>query len=161
MLTITPDGPSCMSVAKPCFVDTNIFVYARDASEPGKQPVAMQWLQRLWERELGRTSMQVLSEYYVTVTAKLHPGLPVNLARSDVRALAVWQPLELSIEVVEGAWDIRDRYGYEWWDSLVIASALFLDCGWLLSEDMQHEQRIGPLTILNPFQVDCDSFFSP
>jgi len=148
-----------MNGAKPCFVDTNLFVYARDASEPGKQPVAMRWLRELWERELGRTSVQVLSEYYVTVTDKLHPGLPVEVARSDIRALVAWQPLEISTGVVEGAWDVQDRYGYGWWDSLVIASALFLDCGCLLSEDMQHGQRIGPLTILDPFRESCDAFF--
>jgi len=144
-----------MSAASPCFVDTNIFVYARDASETEKQSVAMRCLRGLWEKELGRTSVQVLSEYYVTVTAKLSPGLPAAVARSDIRALSVWRPLEISTAVMEGAWDVQDQYGYGWWDSLVIASALFLDCAWLLSEDMQHGQHIGPLTILNPFQAEA------
>ena len=30
------------------FVDTDIFVYSRDASEPKKQSVAARWLEELW-----------------------------------------------------------------------------------------------------------------
>jgi len=38
------------------FVDTNIFVYARDAGEPAKQPLAANWLHELWSEQRGRTS---------------------------------------------------------------------------------------------------------
>jgi predicted nucleic acid-binding protein len=44
------------------FVDTNVFLYARDAGEPTKQPRAAAWLEQLWRERSGRTSMQVLSE---------------------------------------------------------------------------------------------------
>jgi predicted nucleic acid-binding protein len=42
------------------FVDTNVLVYARDASEPRKQERAMAWMSRLWDMRLGRLSFQVL-----------------------------------------------------------------------------------------------------
>ncbi len=140
-----------------CFVDTNILVYARDSSEPEKQARAEQWLAQLWVRELGRISAQVLNEYYVTVTQKLQPGLTKEQARTDLRALAVWQPLEISTLLIESSLDILEQYGYSWWDTLVISSALFLDCTYLLSEDMQHEQQIANLTIINPFLIDSDA----
>ncbi len=136
------------------FVDTNILIYTRDKSEPEKQPKAEQWLARLWADGSGRISAQIMNEYYVTVTQKLKPGLSKEQARSDLHALAVWQPLEISATLIESSWDIQDKYGYSWWDTLVISSALFLDCRYLLSEDMQHEQKIGDLTIINPFLVD-------
>ena len=139
-----------------CFVDTNILVYARDSSEPEKQVLAEQWLTQLWQHELGRISTQVMNEYYVTVTQKLKPGLSIEQARSDLRALAVWQPLDISLTLIESAWDIQDQYAYSWWDTLIISSAIFLDCRYLLSEDMQHEQSIGKLSIINPFLVDPD-----
>jgi len=138
------------------FVDTNILVYSRDSTEPNKQRMAKQWLTQLWQQETGRISAQVMNEYYVTVTQKLKPGLAKEQARSDLRALAVWKPLEISTHLIESAWDIQDQYAYSWWDSLVITSALFLDCHYLLSEDMHHEQRLGSLTIINPFLVDCE-----
>jgi len=139
-----------------CFVDTNILVYSRDSTEPKKQRIAKQWLTQLWQQETGRISTQVMNEYYVTVTQKLKPGLPKYQARADLCALAVWQPLEISAHLIESAWDVQDQYTYSWWDSLVIASALFLDCQYLLSEDMQHEQSLGSLKIVSPFLVDCE-----
>lgn len=69
------------------FVDTNLLVYARDATLPDKQARAAQWLERLWELRAGRLSVQVLQEYYVTVTSKLALGLSAVEARDDVRAL--------------------------------------------------------------------------
>jgi len=96
----------------------------------------------------------VMNEYYATVTQKLTPGLSKDVARSDLRALAVWQHLEISTQLIESAWDVQDQYAYSWWDSLVIASALFLDCRYLLSEDMQHGQCFGKLEIINPFIMD-------
>ncbi|MBI4539827.1 MAG: hypothetical protein HY704_10010 [Gemmatimonadetes bacterium] len=74
------------------FVDTNILVYSRDASEPEKQPRAMEWLELLWRSRRGRISVQVLEEYYVTVTGKLKPGMDRAVARSDVRAFEAWKP---------------------------------------------------------------------
>ena len=44
-----------------CFVDTNILVYARDASEPDKQPRAHDVLVELWRTRCGRVSAQVLN----------------------------------------------------------------------------------------------------
>ncbi len=138
------------------FVDTNILVYARDNTEPEKQPIAKQWLTHLWQQESGRISTQVMNEYYVTVTQKLKPGLSREQARADLRALAVWQPLEISTQLIEASWDIQDQYAYSWWDTLVITASLFLDCKYLLSEDMQHQQKINNLTIINPFLVGQD-----
>ena len=53
------------------FVDTNVLVYSRDASEPPKQKQAMAWMVRLWREQTGRLSFQVLNAFCVTVTNKL------------------------------------------------------------------------------------------
>jgi predicted nucleic acid-binding protein len=63
------------------FVDTNVPAYSRDASEPEKQKKAMVWMDYLWRTRAGRLSFQVLQEFYVTVTAKLDPGLDRESAR--------------------------------------------------------------------------------
>jgi len=97
-----------------------------------------------------------MNEYYVTVTQKLKPGLSKDQARSDLRALSVWRPLDISSDLIEASWDIQDKYKYSWWDSLIVTSALFLGCVYLLSEDMHPNPKIGELTIINPFLVDVD-----
>ena len=40
------------------FVDTNLLVYCRDASEPEKQAQAAAWMAALWEQRTGRLSFQ-------------------------------------------------------------------------------------------------------
>ncbi len=64
----------------PVFVDTNILLYARDSREATKQKLAIDWLAFLWQEQTGRTSIQVLSEFYVNATRKLSPGMRPDLA---------------------------------------------------------------------------------
>ncbi len=133
------------------FVDTNVLVYARDASEPKKQPRAAEWIQRLWQERSGRLSTQVLQEYYVVVTQKLEPGLPVERARADVRLLQAWQPVMTDGALLEGAWQLEDRYQLSFWDALIVAAAIRAGAQYLLTEDLQDGQEIDSVRVLNPF----------
>ena len=136
------------------FVDTNVLVYARDSAETNKQHRAHQWLEHLWKERTGRLSYQVLQEYYVTVTKKLSPGLTFADARDDVKTFTVWNPLAIDSKASDGAWSIQDRFGFSWWDSLIVAAAQILNCEFVLSEDLQHRQIIDGVTIVNPFKME-------
>lgn len=133
------------------FVDTNVLVYARDDSEPEKQRQAEAWMSTLWTSLAGRTSVQVLNEFYVTVTRKLSPSMSISDARSDVRDLSTWAPVPISASLVSTAWAIADRYGLSHWDSLVVAAAQSASCDYLLTEDLQDELKLGNVTVVNPF----------
>jgi predicted nucleic acid-binding protein len=133
------------------FVDTNVLVYTRDASEPEKQAQAEHWMATLWDSRAGRLSYQVLQEFYVTVTVKLSPGLDRELARRDIRALWAWQPIATDTQVLTGAWLLQDRYLLPWWDALIAAAAQISGCRYLLSEDFQEGLELGKLKIVNPF----------
>lgn len=134
------------------FVDTNILLYARDTGQPDKQPVAWRWLETLWRERRGCLSYQVLQEYYLNVTQKLKPGLPLADARRDVRSLLVWNPVKTDAPLLESAWGLCDRYGFSWWDAQIVAAARLAGCAVLLSEDMQHELDVNGTRIVNPFQ---------
>ncbi|UJS24411.1 PIN domain-containing protein [Thiothrix winogradskyi] len=136
------------------FVDTNILVYSRDKSEEDKQAIALQWLAVLWQQRSGRISFQTLNEFYVTVTQRLKPGLSRPEAQADIRNLLLWNPLPVDSTVIENAWLIQERHRFSWWDSLILSAAQIQDCTYVLSEDMQHEQQIGNMTIINPFLSD-------
>jgi predicted nucleic acid-binding protein len=138
------------------FVDTNVFVYNRDGARPDKQPVAARWLDVLWSTRAGRTSAQVLSEYYVTVTRKLAPGLAESEARGDVVDLGAWEPLAIDDALVRSAWEVEDRFGFSWWDSLVVSASLRLSCSVLLTEDLQDGQDLGGAVVVDPFRHDPD-----
>jgi predicted nucleic acid-binding protein len=136
------------------FVDTNILVYSRDKSEEAKQGIALQWLAVLWQQRSGRISFQTLNEFYVTVTQRLKPGLTRPEAQADIRNLLLWNPIPVDSTVMENAWLIQERYSFSWWDSLILSAAQIQDCTFILSEDMQHGQQIGNMTIINPFIAD-------
>ena len=134
------------------FVDTNVLVYTRDTSEPDKQPSARAWMEHLWRTEAGRTSVQVLNEYYVTVTRKLSPGLDQATARDDIRDLGAWRPAVIDTATMVTAWDLEDRFSLSWWDSLIVASAIQLGCDRLLTEDLQDGQEFDQLVVTDPFR---------
>ena len=112
----------------PVFVDTNVLLYARDTGESRKQAQAAAWLERLWREREGRTSMQVLSEYYVNLTRKLKPGLPPDAAWDDVTALFAWRPQPVDEALLVRGREIEHRYRIGWWDSLVISAAELQGC---------------------------------
>jgi len=139
------------------FVDTNVLVYSRDASEPQKQKQAIAWMTYLWENRAGYLSFQVLQEFYITVTDKLDPGLDHETARRDVRFLLSWQPSKADHRVIEGAWQLQDRYRLSWWDALIVSAAQAAGCRYLLTEDMQENQKFGQIKIINPFHVSPET----
>jgi predicted nucleic acid-binding protein len=108
-------------------------------------------LEQLWRKRLGRLSVQVLSEFYLVTTQRLAKPIDRETARREVRQLEAWTPLPLSADVREAAWQAQDRYGFSWWDSLVVGAARVARCSVLLTEDLQDGQEIGGLRVLNPF----------
>jgi predicted nucleic acid-binding protein len=135
----------------PFLVDANVLVYAEDAGEPEKGTRALEWLDALWASELGRVSTQVLNEYYVTVTRKLTHGLTQGDARAKVRRYQLWKPWQIDHQTVETAWGIEARFGVHYWDALIVAAAQHAGCRYVLTEDLQHGQQIGAVTVINPF----------
>lgn len=140
------------------FVDTNVLIYERDASEPEKQGPAAAWMRHLWESKRGRVSVQVLAEFYVNVTQKLKPGMPSAAAQRNVQGLLAWGPLVVDQTVLEGAWAVQQRHKLSFWDALIVASADTLGCRYLLTEDLSDGQKIAGLTIVNPFRHDPSAF---
>ena len=92
----------------PVFVDTNVLLYWRDARHAAKQARATAWLEHLWREQTGRTSTQVLSEYYVNVTRKLQPGLAPDEAWDDVQALLAWEPQPIDGALLQRGRAVRE-----------------------------------------------------
>jgi predicted nucleic acid-binding protein len=58
------------------FVDTNILIYAHDLDAGRKHQQANAAIKRVWKAGTGVISIQVLQEFYVTITRKIHAPLP-------------------------------------------------------------------------------------
>ena len=133
------------------FVDTNVLVYARDAGHSDKQQRALAWMEYLWSSGQGRLSVQVLNEYYVTVTGRLRPGLPRAAARADIEDLLAWDPLPLDAMLLQQALEIEESARLSHWDALIVAAAQRSACTHLLTEDLNDGQRLDTVTVISPF----------
>ena len=122
------------------FVDTNVFLYKCDATHPAKQRRSVEWISFLWRERTGRTSMQVLSEFYFNATRKLKPGLPKDEAWDEVLAYLTWQPLPIDVGVLKAAKEIERRYRLSWWDSTVVAAAQECDAQLLVVRGRRHHR---------------------
>lgn len=135
------------------FVDTNVLVYARNTRDPLRQARAEQWLAHLWRSEAGRLSVQVLSEYYHTVTRKLVPSISGDEAWEDVQSLLGWRPQPVDDQMLTRAREIERRYRLSWWDSLIVGAAQLQACAVLLTEDLQDGATFGGVAVRNPFKL--------
>ncbi len=133
------------------FVDTNVFVYRRHAEAGAKQVRAAAIVERLWRGGDGRTSIQVLQEYYHVATRKLL--MPQEEIRQSVLRLFAWKPVVPDHETFRQAWAIQDRYQLSFWDALVVAAAQAADCSHLLTEELQDGQKLDGLVVSNPFAL--------
>lgn len=129
------------------FLDTNIIVYAHTDLEPDKQKTA----QKLIAEYQTIISTQVLQETANTLVKKFkHSWLNV----SKVAAEAIQNNLlhiNTDATILE-ALRIAERYGFSFYDSLIISAALECGCNILYSEDLHHGQLIeNRMKIMNPF----------
>jgi predicted nucleic acid-binding protein len=90
------------------FVDTNVLVYAHDNKEGHKQEAAKRILRALSQQRSGAVSMQVLQEFYSTVTRKLAPPLLREEARAIVEDFALWC-IATTLEEIKQAFQHRGR----------------------------------------------------
>ena len=133
------------------FVDTNILVYAHDVSAGQKQVRAQQLIRDLWSSGEGCLSIQVLQEFYVTVTQKVANPLPSEVAAQIIADLAAWELHCPNIEDVLDAIGLQHRVHTSFWDAMILASALHLGCQILWSEDLTPGQLYGQIEVHNPF----------
>lgn len=135
------------------FIDTNIFVYLFDETDARKRGIAGQLIRNALETRGAQISHQVIQETLNVLTRKL----PSPMSAADARRFLekVLAPLWLarpSLALYQRGLDLQARYGFSFYDSLIVAAALEGGCARLLSEDLQHGQQIEGLTIENPFK---------
>lgn len=134
------------------FLDTNIFVYALLDSEPVKKRQANELIENALECDLGVVSYQVVQEF-LNVAVRVPNSMPPATAEQFLSV--VFRPLlgaPPSVEFYSEALKIKGRYGFSWFDSLIVSAAVANDCKTLYTEDLQHGMRIGSLKIVDPFK---------
>jgi predicted nucleic acid-binding protein len=127
------------------FLDTNVLLYTLDDEKR-----ALRARRALLDGYA--ISVQVLNEFASVVRRKqILRDEEIWEVESRFRQLLVVMPL--TIELHEAGLRLSTRYGFHFYDSLIVAAALETECDVLYSEDLQHNQRIeGGLRVVNPFR---------
>jgi predicted nucleic acid-binding protein len=99
----------------------------------------------------GVVSVQVLNEFADVASYKFKKGWDAVEQYLEVVNALCGRAVPLTVETQMAAIEISRRYGYRIYDSLILAAAQQAGCETVFTEDMQHGQKIGSLTIVNPF----------
>ena len=145
-------------VAAPAFfLDTNVVVYSFSERDSIKREAA----RALVEADGAWISTQVLSELANVLTRRL--GVPVPEARERIMGIAAGCEVVLvSPPIVYEALRIKERFGYNFFDSQIIAAALACGASVLYSEDLHHGQTVdGKLSIRSPFRLRAEQRAKP
>ena len=126
-------------------VDTNVLIYLHDSSNIRKRKIA--------EDILANDPVlcsQVISEY-INVTRRL-----LNLPKADIllQTATLFKDcriIQVSCDTITNASNLINKYGFQIFDAIIVASAIESSCSVLFSEDMQHGLSIDGLKICNPF----------
>lgn len=132
------------------FFDTNVLVYTDDKSAPAKQRRALELVAEHRRAGTGVVSLQVLQEYFVAATRKLH--VDVRTARRKVELLAEFEVVTPGVPDVLAAIDLHLLHGFPFWDALILHGARQAGCRVLLSEDLQDARQLDGLRVVNPFR---------
>lgn len=132
------------------FVDTNVLLYSQstDPDEASKADCAREILAG---RDLA-LSVQVLQEFYVQATResrsdRLRHDQAVRLVQSFLR----FPVQELTVRVLQAAFETRERFQLSYWDAAILEAARSLGCDTVLSEDLSHGQDYDGVRVINPF----------
>ena len=135
----------------PCFVDTNVLVYADDARDPVKQARARELLRSIVQERSGKLSLQVLQEFFAAATRKL--GLTAVDARRRIEVLSHMDVVTLDVDDLLAAIDLHRLHQLSIWDALIVRAAVVSGCRTLYTEDLQHGRRFEGVQVIDPFRA--------
>jgi predicted nucleic acid-binding protein len=133
------------------FVDTNVVVYAYDATAGERHDRALDLMSRLGRDRRGALSVQVLQEFYVTAIRLDRSAIARTMARDELRLLSRWPTHSPLATDVLAAAEIAEQNTISFWDGLIVRSASELECDVLWTEDLNPGQRIAGVEVRSPF----------
>jgi predicted nucleic acid-binding protein len=116
---------------------------------PAKQNTTLDLIARHAKDRSGVISTQVLQEFYSAATRKL--GIEPLQARQHLRNFRVFDIVQVTPAIIEEGIDCSILHQLSFWDGLILAAAAMANSTELLSENLNHQQKLEGITIRNPF----------
>ena len=130
-------------------LDTNIFVYAIDASDAGRHRTAKRVITLAARRDCVIV-LQALAEFYWIAMRKAR--LSATQAKSHLRELQSIFAMALpGPGALEAAIGLSERYRVNFWDAMLLAVARQAGATVVLTEDLQDGQDYDGVRCVNPF----------
>ena len=123
------------------FFDTNVLVYADDASSPQKQDRSIALFADHLRRGTAVVSLQVLQEYFAAATRRL--GLAPEMAQRKVEILARGRVVLFEAGDVIAAIELHRLTQISFWDALIVHAARSAGAAVLYTEDLQPGAILG------------------
>ena len=137
------------------FFDTNILLYSATDQDPRKGDIARELIARaITVNHDGCISTQVLGEFANVMIGKLQQTQETvdgyldyfrDLLKTDV-----------TIDLVRHAIDVKEEYGIQFFDALIVSTAEKLGCTEIVSEDLNPDQTYRGMAVVNPFGGTSD-----
>jgi predicted nucleic acid-binding protein len=131
------------------FFDTNVLVYADDASTPEKQDRSIALFAEHLRRGTAVVSLQVLQEYFVAVTRKL--GVASDMAQRKVEIMARSRVVRFEEGDMIAAIELHRLTRISFWDALIVHAARSAGAAVLYTEGFQPGAVLGGVRVVNPF----------
>jgi predicted nucleic acid-binding protein len=129
--------------------DTNILIYACDRSDPRRQAVALNLIDRTTD---GVLLWQVACEFIAASRKLAGQGFSPQQAWDRLAEFAAMFPLVLPTSAtLERARAYHIDRGWSFWDAMIVAACLDCSAPRLYSEDLPGRAASPELEILNPF----------
>ena len=132
------------------FFDTNILLYSATDQDPRKGDIARELIARaITVNHDGCISTQVLGEFANVMIGKLQQTQETvdgyldyfrDLLKTDV-----------TIDLVRHAIDVKEEYGIQFFDALIVSTAEKLGCTEIVSENLNPDQTYRGMAVVNPF----------
>ena len=137
------------------FFDTNVLVYAAVRQDERKSATAQELIRHALEvNHDGVISVQVVTEF---------TNVMLNRFKMSAKAVDEWvsqfYPLlatEVTMDAVRHALYIKEEYGIQYYDALIVATAEKLHCHEIISEDLNDGQVYRGMMAINPFKSTND-----
>lgn len=130
------------------FIDTNIIIYLYSEDEKKKQSIALELFSKNFDFIISTQVINEISNVLFKKYKLLSEDVENVILEIDNNINIIDYSLKTQIKAIR----LKGKYGFQFYDALIIATALEHGCSIIFSEDMQNNQIIeNSLKIINPF----------
>ena len=134
------------------FFDTNVLIYAAIRQDEQKSKTALELIRHALEvNHDGVISTQVMTEFVNVLQSRFKVS-----AEAIDEWVSQFYPLlatEVTMDAVRNAMRIKEEYGIQYYDALIVATAEKLGCAEIVSEDLNDGQLYRGMAVVNPFKT--------